>query len=441
MEKKKKPSILDDIMHDSEEIAKTGSEIAKSPSEKRKEALLNQARSLWTVFSPTDRGTENVPGTDNVPPEDLAGTKNVPGTELVPGTKLVPGTEKGSTKYVPGTEKGGTKYVPGTEKVGTEFVPGTEHVPGTEFVPGTENVTVPSTGLLNAFSAIERNALVMKALKLNLPHAARCLLLQLLLTMESSKAKVSITAMAKEVNTRKPTLVSALKSLEEEEILIATRTPLFTVVDLTPFIRGTLSVLPGSSMYVCMNNNINRSYKHTNIGGTESVPGTKNVLPFSEKIREYRIDDLLLVMDLCGLVKVSKGTTNLSKKAIRLVRQAAESDETKDTAMVLAQIAKERSKTNPQGYWVRLMETKDTEEITDTQIAEAKSFLELASRFKSHSFDSPSLGELKDMAKKLLGITESFKDRASIVDFLIMKAAQLEERMQVYRACFEQKQA
>ena len=247
--------------------------------------------------------------------------------------------------------------------------------------------------------------------------------------MRSSKEEISLGALSRLTGTRRATLTESLTTLEQEEIVVVRRLMSSITVDVTPYLGLTESVTPLPRMYVCMNDLYNKqTNKHTEHRLTESVT------PLERQAIEYRAEDLLVVLDLLQIIKVTHGTPDVSKKAFKVILKAAASDEDKLTGITIALIAAANGKKNLQAYWVRLMEDKDREELTASALQASKEFLKLCSTLRSKAFENPSFDELKSMGTKLLRLNEKVKTRASLVDYLSLKADELEARLSVYKA-------
>ena len=379
--------------------------------------------------------TKNAPGTNTVPLTNNVGTENVPDTNNVPSTNEVLPPSKGDTKSVPGTEKSVTENVPSTEKRSTKIVPGTFIVPGTKLVSGTEHDAFVGDALINKFSDIDRIRVAKRILALKVPHSARCLLLHLLVSMNCTKQQISLNAFSREIDVRKATLVDALKSLELEEIVRVQRQITGVVVDLGPFL-GSTNTVPGShSMYEGMSNNIVK--KETNI---HTLRGTKTVPRFNsikEEALRGNIEDVLIVLDLLGIIKVANKRVSMSKKVMRAIYSCVESEKKMLEAIALAMETEKKAKSNPQAYWLKLLDEKDPEELDELQLHEAKDFMDLCKQFIAKSFESPSLEELKQFAAVLLKETGHFRDRRSIVDYLTLKSDDLKDRLAKYKSTLD----
>lgn len=379
--------------------------------------------------------TITVPGTNNVLPLNNDGTQTVPDTNSVPGTNKVLSSSKGDTEIVPGTKKSVTEIVPGTEKRSTKSVPGTDIVSDTEIVPGTENDTFVGDALINQFSDIDRIRVAKRILALKVPHSARCLLLHLLVSMNCTKQQISLNAFSREINVRKATLVDALKSLELEEIVRVQRQITGVVVDLGPFLGSTNSVPSVHGMYDSMSNDINK--EETNIhtvGGTNSVPRFNSI---REAAIRGNVEDLLIALDLLGIIKVANKRVSMSKKIMRAIYSSVESEKKMLEAIALAMETEKKAKSNPQAYWLKLLDEKDPEELDELQLHEAKDFMDLCKQFMGKSFESPSLEQLKQLAVVLMKETGHFRDRRSVVDYLNLKSDDLKERLVKYRSTLD----
>ncbi len=387
--------------------------------------------------SATENGpsTITVPGTNNVLPSNNEGTQNVPDTNIVPGTNKVLPSSKGDTKSVPSTEKSGTESVPSTEESSPKRVPSTDIVSDTDIVPGTKNDTFVGDALINKFSDIDRIRVAKQILALKVPHSARCLLLHLLISMNCTKQQISLNAFSREINVRKATLVDALRSLELEEIVRVQRQITGVVVDLGPFL-GSTNIVPGShSMYEGMFTDINKkeTNKHT-IGGTNSVPRFNSI---REAAIRGNVEDLLIALDLLGIIKVANKRVSMSKKVMRAIYSSVESEKKMIEAIALAMETEKKAKSNPQAYWLKLLAEKDPEELDELQLHEAKDFMDLCKQFMGKSFESPSLEELKQLAAVLMKETGLFRDRRSIVDYLTLKSDDLKERLVKYKSTLD----
>ncbi|HBH13873.1 MAG TPA: hypothetical protein DDX29_12310, partial [Clostridiales bacterium] len=333
---------------------------------------------------------------------------------------------------VPSTEKSVTESVPSTEKRSTKIVPGTDIVSDTESVPDTENDTFVGDALINKFSDIDRIRVAKRILALKVPHSARCLLLHLLISMNCTKQQVSLNAFSREINVRKATLVDALKSLELEEIVRVQRQITGVVVDLGPFLGSTNSVPGSHSMYEGMSSNIVK--KETNIHtlrGTNSVPRFNSI---REEALRGNIEDVLIALDLLGIIKVANKRVSMSKKVMRAIYSSVESEKKMLEAIALAMETEKKAKSNPQAYWLKLLAEKDPEELDELQLHEAKDFMDLCKQFMGKSFESPSLEELKQLAAVLMKETGHFRDRRSVVDYLTLKSDDLKARLLKYRS-------
>jgi len=252
----------------------------------------------------------------------------------------------------------------------------------------------------------------------------------MLITMSATKEEISVSAISREAGTRKATMVEALRTLEMEEIIGVQRKITGVVVDLSPFLGGTETVPGSPRMYVCMNNIFNKqTYKQT-IGGTETVPPPNSI---RHQVVENNVEEILVAMDLLGIIKTTKGKTSISRKALKLIFSGAESDDEKVALIALARKTAVQAKKNPQAYWIALVEQKDRDELTHEELQETRDFMKLCERFRYKSFESPSLDELKKMAASLLKMTSSFKNRSSLVDYLQMKADELQDRLSIYK--------
>ena len=379
--------------------------------------------------------TRTVPGTNKVLPSNNQSTQTVPDTNSVPGTNKVLPSSKGGTESVPGTKKSVTEIVPSTEECSPQIVPGTDIVSDTDIVPGTQNDTFVGDALINQFSDIDRIRVAKRILALKVPHSARCLLLHLLVSMNCTKQQISLNAFSREINVRKATLVDALKSLELEEIVRVQRQITGVVVDLGPFLGSTNSVPGVHGMYDSMSNDINK--EETNI---HTVRGTNSVPRFNS-IREAAIrgnvEDLLIALDLLGIIKVANKRVSMSKKVMRAIYSSVESEKKMLEAIALAMETEKKAKSNPQAYWLKLLDEKDPEELDELQLHEAKDFMDLCKQFMGKSFESPSLEQLKQLAAVLMKETGHFRDRRSVVDYLNLKSDDLKERLVKYRSTLD----
>jgi len=250
--------------------------------------------------------------------------------------------------------------------------------------------------------------------------------------MNCTKQQISLNAFSREIDVRKATLVDALKSLELEEIVRVQRQITGVVVDLGPFL-GSTNTVPGShGMYEGMSNNIVK--KETNIHtlrGTNTVPRFNSI---KEEALRGNIEDVLIVLDLLGIIKVANKRVSMSKKVMRAIYSCVESEKKMLEAIALAIETEKKAKSNPQAYWLKLLDEKDPEELDELQLHEAEDFMDLCKQFMGRSFESPSLEELKQLAAVLMKETGHFRDRRSVVDYLTLKSEDLKERLLKYRS-------
>ncbi|NLI08054.1 MAG: hypothetical protein GX457_13335 [Thermotogaceae bacterium] len=150
------------------------------------------------------------------------------------------------------------------------------------------------------------------------------------------------------------------------------------------------------------------------------------------------MEEILVAIDLLGIIRIAGGKVVVSKKVLKLVSSAALSDNEKIAVIALAKKATTQAKKNPQAYWIKIVEEKDRDELTENDLQEAKDFMKLCETFRYKSFEAPGLEELKRLMSVLLKQTSAFKDRNSLVDYLQLKAHELEERLEKYKALLPQ---
>jgi DNA-binding transcriptional ArsR family regulator len=282
MEKQKKKTskdiLFNDISSSTKKITSAGAaQIPNLTPKQYADKLLDDSDSLWENPKVLQKestesvpGTDIVPGTESVPSKKKGGTESVPGTDIVPDTENVPGTVYAGTESVPTKKKGDTESVPGTVYAGTDIVPGTESVPGTDIVPGTESVPLFLDALINTLSNTERVITLKRIAYLPVSPTSKLVLIILLNTINKAKQKVSLRSISKEYKLRWSTLLESLSSLEEKEIIKANHKKDGTIIDLSEFLTGTLSV--PVNMYVCSMLNIINNTNNKQTDGTESVP-------------------------------------------------------------------------------------------------------------------------------------------------------------------------
>jgi DNA-binding HxlR family transcriptional regulator len=335
-------------------------------------------------------GKDSLGGKETMPQDTLPGKESIDGKETSPGKKILDGKESSGKEILPGKENGGKEVLPGKDNTGKESLDGKVIIDGKESYNGKEVLPPQSISHEQRIRNRLSVELVDKLLNIIPNKGSWWLLFHMIKNFENQTELISLREMEREYEVTRPTLIKALRELEDNEFIETELTPerYYKVKLLT----GGKKTLP-SSMYVSKEFN-KKELLTTNNGGKETLP---RMIGFHE---EQKLKEIVAVLFLFDILIEKNGGTNLSPKLAKYIMNHTDKDSCIDFAVV-AQRTRKNAKKNKAHYLMATLDSYNKNMISDTEKENAQELFKDVRFLLDGKIEDSSTDELKKRLAKL----------------------------------------